>query len=107
MDVMTLPSYQEGQSRTLIESLLAGTPIVAYNTGGIREVCIDHVTGRLVPTGDLDALREAIAWVLEHPQGAQRLTEQGRDYVIEKFDQRAMCDALERLYAECLGVKQG
>ncbi len=102
MDVMALPSYQEGQSRTLVESLLTGCPIVAYNAGGIREVCIDQVTGRLVPVGDIDALRESLAWVLEHPQGAQRLAEQGRDYVMEKFDQRTMCAALERLYAECV-----
>ena len=102
MNVMVLPSYQEGQSRTLIESLLCGCPIVAYDTGGIREVCIDHVTGRLVPTGNLDALRDAIAWSLDHPQEAATLAEQGRDHVTNKFDQRVMCTMLESLYQQTL-----
>lgn len=102
MDVMVLPSYQEGQSRTLIESLLCGCPIVAYDTGGIREVCIDHVTGRLVPTGDLEVLREAIAWSLDQPQEAAKLAENGREHVTRKFDQRVMCTMLESLYADCL-----
>ena len=100
MDVMVLPSYQEGQSRTLIESLLCGCPIVAYDTGGIREVCIEGVTGRLVPTGNLEAMREAIAWSLDHPRESQHLAEQGREHVTRKFDQRVMCTMLESLYQQ-------
>ena len=105
MDVMVLPSYQEGQSRTLVEALLTGCPIVAYDTGGIREVCIDQVTGRLVPTGHLAALRDAIVWSLDHPDEAHKLAEQGREHAIQKFDQRVMCAMIETLYQETLTPK--
>jgi len=105
MDVMVLPSYQEGQSRTLVESLLAGCPIIAYDTGGIRAVCIDGVTGRLVPCGDMDALAGAIAWTLNNPTEAQRLAEKGREHVKEKFDRRTMCIMLEHLYQTTLQTR--
>lgn len=104
MDVMVLPSYQEGQSRTLIEALLCGCPIVAYDTGGIGAVCIDHTTGRLAPTGDVRALREAIAWSLDHPAQARQLATTGAEHVKVKFDQRVMCAELEKLYREACRV---
>jgi len=102
MDVMVLPSYQEGQSRTLIESLLAGCPIVAYDTGGIREVCIEGVTGRLVPTADKPALLNALAWTLENPAQAKQLAAQGKTHVMQKFDHRQMCQQIESLYFDVL-----
>ncbi len=102
MDVMVLPSYQEGQSRTLVEALLSGCPIVAYDVGGIPQVCIDGHTGKLVPAGSLDAFRDAIAWTLDHSAEARILADQGRAHVKQNFDQHAMTAALERLYSEVL-----
>ena len=102
MDVMVLPSYQEGQIRTLVESLLSGCPVVAYNVGGIPQVCIDGVTGRLVPAGDLAALADAIRWNLDHPAEARRLAEQGSEHVKRHFDRRSMTEALDQLYRQVL-----
>lgn len=105
MDVMVLPSYQEGQSRTLVESLLSGCPIVAYNVGGIPQVCIDGVTGRLVPMGNLDELTAAIQWTLDHPAEAHKLADRGREHVKQHFDQHAMTAALNRLYHDVLSTR--
>ncbi len=104
MDVMVLPSYQEGQSRTLVESLLAGCPIVAYDSGGIRDVCIDGITGKLVRTGDVAALGDALRWSLDHGEEARRLAAQGGEHVKKKFDHRAMCRQIEALYRDALAT---
>ena len=71
MDVMTLPSYQEGQSRTLVEAQLCGLPVVAYATGGIPSVCGGGAAGRLVPTGDKDALAAALLELMADPERAE------------------------------------
>ena len=102
MDVMALPSYQEGQSRTLCEAMLCGVPVAAYDVGGIGAVCIDGVTGRLVPVGDPVALRDAIDELLAQPDHAAQLAEAGREHVVEHFSAEAMNAAILRLYDELL-----
>lgn len=102
-DVKVLPSYQEGQSRTLIEALLCGCGIVAYDVGGIGSICINGETGRLVPVGDKRALADAIVWMIEHPEERRAMTERGRMLVREKFSADYMTRELERLYQRLLG----
>jgi diguanylate cyclase (GGDEF)-like protein len=60
MDVMALPSYQEGQGRALVEAMASGCACVGYAAGGIPAVCVDGVTGLLAPVGDRKALARAI-----------------------------------------------
>ncbi|MCC5830215.1 MAG: glycosyltransferase family 4 protein [Phycisphaeraceae bacterium] len=98
MDVMVLPSYQEGQSRTLVEALFCETPVVGYRVGGIPEVCIDGRTGLLVAPGDLDHLTAAITTMLENPQQARELARAGRDHCLANFSARGMTEKLESLY---------
>ncbi|MEZ6192168.1 MAG: glycosyltransferase family 4 protein [Phycisphaerales bacterium] len=100
-DVKVLPSYQEGQSRTLIEALLCGCGIVAYDVGGIPSICIDGETGKLVPVGNKQALADAIVWMIEHPDKCRAMTERGRQLVREKFSAEYMTRELEKLY-QCL-----
>ena len=102
MDVKVLPSYQEGQSRTLAEALLAGCGIVAYDVGGIGSICIDGETGRLVPVGDRAALADAVAWMLDHPDQRHQLTERGRAHVQNTYDARKMTEQIEHVYRDAL-----
>jgi glycosyltransferase involved in cell wall biosynthesis len=102
MDVVALPSYQEGQGRVLVEAMLCGCAVVAYDTGGIRDVVIDNVTGRLVPRGNRAALGEAVARLLEHPEHRKRLAEQGREHALKHFDARDMVEKIERVYRDVL-----
>jgi len=97
-EINALPSYQEGQGLTLAEALLAGCAVVGYDTGGIGSVCIDSVTGRLVPTGDKTKLRDAIHWLLDHPEEAAELTRQGQHLVRTHFSNTGMVAKVETLY---------
>ena len=59
-DYLALYSGYEGLSHTLLESLLAGTPIIASDKGGNPEVVKHNVNGLLVPYVDLPALIAAM-----------------------------------------------
>lgn len=102
VDVSVLPSYPEGQSITLLQSLLRGCGIVAYDTGGIPSVCIDGQTGRLVPRGDKAALGEAIVWMLNHPKERAELVEQGQALARYEFSPKRMTDATLAVYDRVL-----
>lgn len=59
-DYLALYSGYEGLSHTLLESLLAGTPIIASDKGGNPEVVQHNVNGLLVPYVDVPALTATI-----------------------------------------------
>jgi glycosyltransferase involved in cell wall biosynthesis len=64
MDVLALPSvWWENSPLTVLEALGGGVPVVASRTGGVPEL-IDGDAGVLVPPGDADALRQALAAVV-------------------------------------------
>jgi glycosyltransferase involved in cell wall biosynthesis len=109
VDVKVLPSYQEGQSRTLIEALLCGCGIVAYNVGGMPSICIDEPgrqTGRLVPPGDLDALGDAIVWMFEHPDERREMVERGQRHVRKLFDADLMNELIQAVYDRTLNNRK-
>jgi glycosyltransferase involved in cell wall biosynthesis len=52
------------QSGALLQALGAGVPAVAYDVGGIAEPVRTYGAGRVVPAGDVEALRAAVAELL-------------------------------------------
>jgi glycosyltransferase involved in cell wall biosynthesis len=106
MDIMALPSYQEGQGRTLVEALLCGCAIVGYDVGGIGEVCIDGNTGRLVNVGNLEQLTVAVDDLLSDNAYRMKLADAGRQYVMTHFTEQVMVQRLAALYEKLLGPGQ-
>lgn len=71
LDLFVLPSTEpEPYGLVLVEALMSGTPVVATDAGGPREIVAEATTGsgRLVPVGDRAALAAAILAALERPR---------------------------------------
>jgi glycosyltransferase involved in cell wall biosynthesis len=59
--LVVLPSMTEGLGLAVLEAMAAGRTAVASRVGGLRELVVDGITGKLVPPGDTGALVECIA----------------------------------------------
>ncbi|MCK6552740.1 glycosyltransferase, partial [Myxococcota bacterium] len=59
--LLVTSSIPETHSLVAIEAFAAGTPVVAFDVGAIREVVDDGITGWVVPAGDVAAARDAVA----------------------------------------------
>ena len=105
MDVLCHPSYREGLPRTVTQSLLSGTPVIANDVDGTREVCFDGETGRLIPPGDLTALREATEWMMDHPAERAEMGRLGQTLCRERFAASRMVEHLEEIYQKQLDRK--
>ncbi len=104
MDVLVHPSYREGLPRTVPQALLVGVPVVAYDVDGTGEICINRVTGRLIPPKDTGALREAVASMYDHPDERAAMAARGRDLCRERFSAETMVAELEKVYAQALAL---
>jgi glycosyltransferase involved in cell wall biosynthesis len=100
-DYTVLYSGYEGLSHTLLESLQAGTPVIASDRGGNPEVVRDGVNGLLVPYPDEGALAAAIRAAIQ-PGVRERLAV-GTAAGLERFAWERMVNAtlacLERVAA--------
>lgn len=94
--VFVLPSLEEGMSTSLVAALAAGKAVVATRTGGIPEV-VGVGAAVLVPTGDAEALAEAIIELLEDPEKREGLAERGQQRAGE-FDIERTIEATLALY---------
>ncbi|MGB8021720.1 MAG: glycosyltransferase family 4 protein [Candidatus Nanopelagicales bacterium] len=74
---LVLPSMGESLPSVVFESLMAGTPVVASDVGGIAGQVREW--GRLVPPGDVDALEQAMREVLTTHWPVQRRLEMSRE----------------------------
>jgi phosphatidylinositol alpha-mannosyltransferase len=73
-DVLAAPSLGgESFGMVLTESFAAGTPVVASDIAGYRDVVRDGVDGLLVPRGDATALAETLRDLALQPQRTQAL----------------------------------
>ncbi len=85
VDLVVLPSWREGLSRSLIEAAAMEKPIVTTDVPGCRDV-IDHgQSGLLVPVRDANALCLAISLLMQNPDLARRFGKAAREKVLSEF----------------------
>ena len=98
MDILVHLSAREGLARALPQALAAGKPVVAYDSDGAKEVCLDGETGYLVKPGDLAALSARLLELAHDPALRDRLGRCGRQLVRDRFSAARMVDELYELY---------
>ncbi|WP_263786839.1 glycosyltransferase family 4 protein [Salinibacter grassmerensis] len=87
---------------TVLESFACGCPAIGADIGGIPELIDDRVDGQLFPSGDEEALREALVWMQTHRGKAVEMGRQGRTKVEEHFSPEQHYRQVREVYAEVL-----
>ncbi|HEU4786927.1 MAG TPA: glycosyltransferase family 4 protein [Gemmatimonadaceae bacterium] len=104
-DVFVLSSrYREAMATSVIQAMMARTPVIATRTGGTPEVVLDGETGILVPPSDPNALSEAIRRVLRGPAAATRMAAAAYDHVMAHHRQDAVTRRAEAVYESVLQI---
>lgn len=104
IDVFAFSSQSETQGMVLNEAMAAGTPVVAVDAPGVRDIVIDKLNGRLVPDENEEAFSRALSWVFERtPDQRKKLIEGAKEtathYSVELSASKAL-EVFETLRAE-------
>jgi glycosyltransferase involved in cell wall biosynthesis len=97
--VFLFPSSREGLSVAVIEALAAGLPVVATDTGGIREQVVDGWNGYVVPVSDVGGMQEAIIRIVTDRELRDALGARSAELAEEKFEQNVMISRYRDLFA--------
>ena len=98
--VMSLPirCYVDAQSTKLLEYLSVGVPVVVSDLPPARKIIEQVGCGLCVDPYDPQAIADAIRWLLEHPEEAQRMGQRGRAAVENEFNWEREFQGLLELY---------
>lgn len=94
----------EGIPNAVKEAMAVGLPTIATRHSGIPELIEDDVSGYLVAEGDVEALSERIACLVERPDLAAGLGQNARETVVKYFDSQVLNRQLIDIYSRFIAV---
>ena len=98
-DIFVLPSiYGEGMPMALLEAMACGCIVIASDNASISAVIDSGYNGYIVPAGDVDALAEKLATVIEHRNEWPAVGAAAKKTIQEKFAIDRYLADLESIY---------
>jgi 1,2-diacylglycerol 3-alpha-glucosyltransferase len=79
MDIFVFSSKSETQGMVLVEAMASGTPVIALDGPGVREIVNDKVNGRVITSEDKGEFVSALRWWLHlHDQKKRQMEDEAR-----------------------------
>jgi glycosyltransferase involved in cell wall biosynthesis len=97
-DLFVVSSVQETFNHRVLQAMACGTPVVAFNVGGMMDQVRDGQTGALVPVRDSAALRHVITRLLGEPKTCRHMSAESRRIVIDEYAHDLMVKRYAVLY---------
>jgi glycosyltransferase involved in cell wall biosynthesis len=103
-DVFVSPSAMETFGMALAEAQACGTPVAAFDVGGVRDAVSKECADFLVPTGDFDGLLNALEEVVEKTSPTGGRWRVNRDWPREHFEASVIAKRQLEVYSRCAAV---
>ncbi len=98
IDLVVLPTVQEGFGLSVVEAMMTGKTVVAFNTGSMQEVIEHGKTGWLIPPRDVNALSQAIRLFLSDANLRRRIGLAARESAVKHFSLNRMVEQYATVY---------
>jgi len=98
-DAVAVPSRLEAFGQTASEAHACGTPVVAFNTGGLADIVAHRQTGYLAKPFDVQDMAAGIEWVLGAQGSSRGLGHAARERACLLWDSAVVARQYAGLYA--------
>jgi glycosyltransferase involved in cell wall biosynthesis len=97
-DIYFMPSIKEGLPYVLLEAGLSGLPVVASDTGGIKEIIEDDKNGFLVLSKDTNNFAEALEKLILDNNLRKEFGKFSEEKIKKYFNCEKMINSTEKIY---------
>ena len=101
-DIFVCPSRDENLPYTVMESLACGTPVVAFDVGGLSDLVEHGKTGFLVPPYASEKMAAQLAALIDSNSLRQYMGEAAREKILAEYEQELIALRHKKLYQELL-----
>jgi glycosyltransferase involved in cell wall biosynthesis len=102
-DVFVFPSYHEGLPYSILESLAAGTPVIASNVGGVPDAVINGTHGLLIEPRDPVQIADAIRKLASDSNLVRLMSENCLSWSEKRFGLERLATQFDDLYRSVAG----
>ena len=106
MDILVVPSLNEGMGRVIAEGGLLTKPVVGTKIGGIPDLIEHRETGLLVTPRHAGEIAQAVTELLKDPALGWALGKNLRIKVLSGFTERHMVESIHNLYQQMMNQKR-
>ncbi len=85
--------------------MACGTPVVAFNLGGLPDIVEHGRSGWLADPGDLESMSKGITWLLSDGYRLNEASMVARDSAVRKFSAATVAERYLSVYADAMASK--
>jgi glycosyltransferase involved in cell wall biosynthesis len=104
--VLHTSTAPEPFGRVVVEGMLARRPVIATQGGGVPEIVVDGVTGRLVPANAPAALATTLNDLFSNADATVQLASNGYDWATSAFTIEAMSQNMQRVIQDAFSSEK-
>lgn len=101
-DIVILPTWREGLSRSLLEAGSMELPIITTNVPGCKDIVLHKKTGLLVKRKDPESIKNAIKFLMEHKDLCEKFGKNVRVHIEKNFTNDVVNKQTYNLYKKII-----
>ena len=105
MDLVVLPSWREGLSKSLLEAASMSLPIITTNVPGCMEIIKNKYSGYVVQSKNKEKLKKAIKNFMENPKIGEAYGQNARKTVSDNFTVSKINTKILNIYNQFLNIR--
>ena len=104
-DLVLLTSEREGLPNVVMESMLAGKTVVAFDVDGVSELILSEETGIRISPNDIYQMSEQAINLLNEPERIAAIGQAARKFIRANFSVEIMVDKVEQYLKDLLAQR--